>query len=181
MDNAQLIRGLQKDDIFSFEEIYRKYNRKIYSFSLGYLRNKNDAEDVVQEVFLNLWRKRSDLKVEGNIDSYLFKITYNAIRKHFRKLSRERKYLEDHGKTIDMIDDSTSTDIEYNNLLEMADTVISQLSPRQKTIYLLNIREGLSCEEISKKMGLSRRTVENHLYRATSYMKKEFSKNSCKR
>ncbi len=60
--NKKLIRNLQKGDVFSFDEVYKKFNRKIYFFSLSYLKNKDDAEGVVQEVFLNLWRKRADLK-----------------------------------------------------------------------------------------------------------------------
>ena len=171
------IRRLQKGDVIAFDEVYREYNKKIYSFALSYLKNREDAEGVVQEVFLVLWRKRAELKNEYNIGSYLFKITYNAIRKHFRKASRERKYLEDYGKTIREEDDSTNADVEYNNMLELAETAIMQLHPKMKMVYHLSMREGLTSEEIAKKMSISSRTVENHLYRAKAILKKVLSDN----
>ena len=62
----QLVRNLKKGDVLSFDEIYLEYNRKIYLFSLSYLKSKENAEGVVQEVFMNLWRKRTDLKEECN-------------------------------------------------------------------------------------------------------------------
>ncbi len=173
----KLIRNLRKGDVFAFEEVFKKYNRKIYSFSISYLKNKEDAEGVVQDVFLSLWRKRVDLKDQHNIGSYLFTITYNAVRKHFRQLSRERKHIEDYGKIIQVDDDSTRADIEFGNLMDIAKAAINQLPTKQKTVYQLSMQEGLTSMEIAKKLGISRRTVENHLHRAKAYLKKVFSDN----
>jgi RNA polymerase sigma-70 factor (ECF subfamily) len=170
--NKKLIRNLQKGDIFSFDEIYGKYNRKIYFFSLSYLKNKDDAEGVVQEVFLNLWRKRAELKDQYNIDSYLFKIAHNLIRKHFNKLSRKRKFIEDYLKSSTMVDNSAGTDLEFEILLELAEKAINKLPSRQKSVYYLSMREGLTSEEISEKLNISKRTAENHLHRAKLYLKK---------
>ena len=172
----EIIKKLQKGDVLSFDEIYREYNKKIYSFSLSYLKNREDAEGVVQEVFLNLWRKRADMKTQYEIGSYLFTITYNTIRKHFRKLSRERKHLEEYDKTVLTEDNSTNTSIEYRNMVELAEAAIGQLPARQRNIYHL-CRDGLTSKEIAEKLGISARTVENHLYRAKSYLKKALSDN----
>jgi RNA polymerase sigma-19 factor, ECF subfamily len=176
-NNKLIIRKIQKGDVFSFNELYREYNKKIYSFSLSFLKNREDAEGVVQEVFLNLWRKRADMKAQNDIGPYLFTITYNTIRKHFRKMSRERKHLDEYGKTVLTNDDSTNTGIEYRNMLELAEAAIGQLPARQRNIYHLNMRDGLTSKEIAEKLGLSARTVENHLYRAKSYLKKALSDN----
>ncbi len=173
----EIIKKLQKGDVFSFDEIYREYNKKIYSFSLSYLKNREDAEGVVQEVFLNLWRKRADLKTQYVMGSYLFTITYNTIWKHFRKLSRERKHLEEYGKTVLTEDDSTNTGIEYRNMVELAEATIGQLPARQRNIYHLSMRDGLTSKEIAEKLEISARTVENHLYRAKFHLKKALSDN----
>ncbi|MFH0758091.1 MAG: RNA polymerase sigma-70 factor [Bacteroidota bacterium] len=173
--DKELVRNLQRGDVFSFDKIYSKYNRKIYAFSLSYLRSREEAEGVVQDVFLILWRKRNDLKDQYNFESYLFTITYNTIRQYFRKSYRETRFLEDYVRTINTDDDSTRTEIEFNDLMNLAEKVIDQLPPRQKAIYHLNMREGLTCEEISKQLRISIRTVENHLQRAKKYLKNALS------
>lgn len=173
--NKELIRGLKRGDSLVFDEIFKRYNKKIYSISFSFLKNRMDAEGVVQEVFLNLWRKRADLKDEHNFDSYLFTITYNTIRKCFRKLATEKKYTESYAKSISMADNSTDAEIEYGNLLEMAEKKINLLPPQQKKVYLLNMREGKTAEEISKMLGISKRTTENHLHRAKHYLKMALS------
>ena len=168
----EMISPLSKGDIFCFDAIYLEYNKKIYSFALSFLKNKEDSEGIVQEVFLTLWRKRAEIKMNQDIGSYLFTITYNTIRKHFRKLARERKHLKEFSKTALTEDDSTNSEVEYENLLEIAESAIDQLPSRQKSIYHYSIRDGLSTKEIAEKLEISTRTVENHLYRAKSQLKK---------
>jgi RNA polymerase sigma-70 factor (ECF subfamily) len=176
--NRKIIGPLIKGDIFCFDAIYAEYNKRIYSFALSFLKNREDSEGIVQEVFLTLWRKRADIKINQDIGSYLFSITYNTIRKHFRKLARERKHLKEFSKTVLTEDDSTNSKIEYSNLLEIAESAIELLPSRQKTIYHYSMRDGLSTKEIADKLDISTRTVENHLYRAKSQLKKTMLDNS---
>ena len=174
---SDLVRSLRKGDVSAFDQIYNKYNRKIYAVSLRYLRSREDAEEVVQEVFLNLWRKRDELKDQHNFNAYLFTITHNIIRNKFRKLSREKKYTEDYLRSLSLDDDSTNTEIEYANLLDLAERTINDLPDRQKTVYHLSIRDGLSSREISDRLGISKRTVESHLQKARAFLKKALSDN----
>ena len=169
--DRDLVKRLKGGDVFSFDEIYEKFSKKIYSFSLSYLKNKEDAEEIVQEVFMNLWRRRAELKEQYNIDSYLFKITFNAVRGHFRKLSRERKHLKNFAKTVKVGEDTTNTDVEYNNLIELTEIAVNKLPPRQKKVYQLSAQQGLTNEEISKKLKISKKTVENHLQRARTFLR----------
>ena len=84
----KLLKNLIKGDAYSFDEIFNKYNKKVYAFSLRNLKNKEDAEGVVQEVFINLWKDRAKLKELENLEAWIFTVCFNTIRKHFRKLMR---------------------------------------------------------------------------------------------
>jgi len=170
----KLIKSLIKGDAYSFDEIFEKYNKKVYAFSFHNLKNKQDAEGVVQEVFLNLWKDRAKLKEIQNLDAWIFSVSFNVIRKHFRKLAREIKHLGKFEETTQHHDYSTITDVEYNDLLEKAEKIIERLPLRQKTIYLLSKREGLSNTEISSKLNIKRKTVENYLANAKAFLKKAF-------
>jgi RNA polymerase sigma-70 factor (family 1) len=166
ISDEDLLNGIIKGNILSYNELFKKFNKKVYWYAFSYLKNKEDAEGIVQEVFMTLWRKRADLKKQDKIDSYLFTVTFNAIRKRFRKLSREKKHLENYAQTIKIKEDSSSNDFENNNLHELLKQTINSLPPRQKTIYSLSNEEGCTLEEISQLLNISIKTVENHLHRA---------------
>lgn len=167
-----IVRKLLKGDVNAFDEIFQTYNKKIYSFSLSHLKSKEEAEGVVQEVFLKLWKNRSKLRVQADFRAFLFTITFNIIKNRFRKMDREQKHLEAYALTIAKEDHSSDLAVEYNNLKETLDKFVAQLPPRQKEILRLNREDGLTVEEISQQLNISKRTVENHLFRAKSFLKK---------
>ena len=165
-----LLRSLIKGDTEAFEEIYRKYNKKIYAFSLKYLKSKEDAEGVVQDVFLNLWQNCKKLRKDSNLDAWFFTITFNAIRKKFRNLSRQKKHHEEYGSlVIDYSDDVT--EVEYHDLLDKTNSLIKKLPPQQKKVFILYKEKEYNISEISEQLNISKKTVENHLYRARMYIK----------
>lgn len=169
-----LIKKIIRGDASAFEEIYQKYNVKVYRFSLSNLKNREEAEGVVQEVFLSLWKDRKKLKEIENLDAWIFTICFNVIRKIFRKLASERKYLEQLTRNQKLDDMTSITEVEYNDLLDKAEQLIERLPPRQKSVFLLSKKNGLSNSEISKKLNISLKTVENHLSEAKTFLKKAF-------
>lgn len=168
----ELIKKLAKGDAKSFDVIFSRYNKKVYAFSLRNLKNKEDAEGIVQDVFINLWKDRTKLTEIRNLDAWIFSICFNTIRKHFRQLMREKKHLQRFSEHLFDEDNSTSIDIEYNDLLEKVERIIEKLPDRQKTIFYLNKKEGLSNDEISERLKITKKTVENHLTIAKSFIKK---------
>ncbi len=87
----ELVKSLKKGDLFAFDQLFSKYSKKLYYFAKGYLGSKEDAEGLVQEVFLLVWDKRKELKEHLSFNAFLYTVTYNAIRKYFRKKAREKK------------------------------------------------------------------------------------------
>ena len=171
IEDKLVVSKLKKGDVASFDDIFKKYHKKVYYFAKSYLKNKEEAEDAVQEVFMNLWRHRDQISEYYIFSKYLFKITYNETCKRFRKQASEKKYLEEMLHTS-LEDNSTKLDIEYNNLLETKNLLISKLPERQKSILLLSIEEHLTSKEISQKLNISKKTVENYLSAARTYLRK---------
>jgi RNA polymerase sigma-70 factor (ECF subfamily) len=167
-----LIVNVVKGDALSFDQIFSRYNNKVYAFSLRNLKNKEDAESVVQEVFVNLWTDREKLKEVKNLEAWIFMICFNTIRKHFRQLMREKKHLQKFAAYSFEDGNTTVTETEYNDLLEKAEKIIDRLPDRQKTIFLLSKKEGLSNDEISYRLNVTKKTVENYLTTAKSVIKK---------
>ena len=174
-DDKLIIKNLKEGDVFSFDNIFKKYNKKVYYFAISYLKNKEEAEDVVQDVFMNLWKYRDQINEYYVFSKYLFKITYNETCKKFRKQASDKKHLGEVLQNFTLEDNSTNLDIEYNNLLETANLVIEKLPPRQKNIFLLNIKEQLTNEQIAQQLNISKKTVENYLAKAKTSLKKSLS------
>jgi RNA polymerase sigma-70 factor (family 1) len=166
-----IAHGLKEGNVMSFDIIFKKYNKKIYFFALSYLKNKEEAEDVVQEVFMNLWKFREQINEYYVFSSYLFKITYNATIKKFRKQSSNKRQVQEMLKYISLEDNSTNIDVEYNSLVEHFNKIIENLPSRQKEIFIKSCDEQLNSKEIADQLKISRKTVENYLSITKSYLK----------
>jgi RNA polymerase sigma-70 factor (ECF subfamily) len=174
-DDKVLIKNFKRGDVKSFDLIFEKYHKKIYHFALGFLKNREDAEEITQEVFLNLWKSRGQINEQYVFSSYLFRIAFNAVHKFFRKKLSERDHLEAALENLVHEDYSTNIDIEYNNLLEITYNCADQLPRRQKEIFLMNFKDHLSNEEIAQKLNVTRKTVDNYLSKARSFIKASIS------
>jgi len=174
--DQKLLKSLKKGDLKAFDQLFLKYNKKLYYFVKGYLESNEDAEGLVQEVFVKIWEKREDLKEYLSFNSYIFTITYKAILKHFRSKSREKKHMDQF--LSDFINESneTSGEVEYNNLLELANKAIEKLPEKRKLVFKLSRNEGLTNLEIAKQLHISKRTVENHIQQALKFLREQLGK-----
>lgn len=172
----ELISGLKAGDAESFNELFRYYGKKLYFFAYGYLKSKEDAEEVVQEVFFKIWKFRKTINMELSFKAYLFKIAYNHIQELFLKISREQAYKHEIiNSTVESSSDMEER-FDYHLLLEITEKIIEQLPPRQKEILLYKRKDGMAVKEIAQILGISPKTVENHLTEALKKLKEGLSK-----
>jgi len=150
--------------------LFEKYGTRLYQFSLKYLRDKEDAEDLLNEVFLKIWENRSSLKTDTSFQSYLFTIAYNNIRQRFLKKSREEKYIQVFAEE-NLVDSSKGEDqVDYLLIVQKINKVIDLLPPRRKEIFNLSYKDELKNHEIADKLGLSEQFVKNQLSIARKYV-----------
>jgi RNA polymerase sigma-70 factor (family 1) len=166
---SKLIISLSKGNILAFNTLFKEYSVRLYHFSYGFLKSKSDAEEIVQEVFTKIWQKRGELRYELSFKSYLFTIAFNAIKKHYRTKAQISKYMAStaSGKQ----DNTTSESINYNSLFKHVNELINQLPGRRKEIFIKSRFDGLSNSEISKDLKISKKTVENQLTNALSFIR----------
>jgi RNA polymerase sigma-70 factor (ECF subfamily) len=161
-----LICEIKKENRLAFKYVYDQYSDKLYYLSLRFNLNKEEAKEIVQEVFLTLWEKRGGLKEELSLNSYLLTITKNKIlnlqKKKVSELARDQKYYLSH----DASSSSTEDHLIYSDLEKCTKSFIESLPARNKQIFLLSKKDELSNEEISILLNISRRTVENNIYQA---------------
>ena len=164
-----LVKALSKGEIRAFNDLFQLYGNRIYRFAMGYLKSQPEAEELVQDVFLKVWERRSELKDNLSFKAYLFTIAYNLIRKHFIKKALIHKYLEN--QIIDDFDFETTENIDYLSTKKLIDTIIDQLPPKRKIVFIRSRFEGFTVSEIATELGTSPKTVENQLGEALKFVR----------
>ncbi len=150
----------------AFTEIFRHYKNKIYSIGLAITRSPETAEELVQDIFLKIWLKRTELLKIEDFNSYLFIITRNESWRALKKIARKHKadleIRKTAGESVMDIEDHI-TDHEYTAVIQKA---IDRLPPQQKQVYELIKQGGLKREEVALQLHIHPETVKTHLAQA---------------
>ncbi len=156
----------------AFDAIYNRYCHKLHEFVLTYLKREDDAEEIVQEVFIKVWESRAKIDIYSSFESFLFTIAYNATMSLLRKRVSETKSKE-YLKSVQQINTAEQVidELQFKELNNKVQSLLMQLTPRQKEIYVLSREEGLTHKEIAKKLNISESTVNNHLVTTLKYLK----------
>lgn len=177
-DDAELMREIREDNMFAFDTLYGRYSNRLYKFALSILKSTEEAENILQDVFLNLWEKRHNVEKDSSVKYYIFTITYNSAISIIRKKVKETQFFDYLKSLQELNQDTTSLEIEFNELTKTLHTIIGHLPQRQKEVYILHKEEGLKYHEIAEKLNISVNTIETHMSRALKTIKENLGKSS---
>ena len=165
-DIKELFTSFANGDERAFRTIFEFYKKRVFSIGLKMLKSETEAEEIVQDVFLSIWMAKAILDTINDPEAYLFTITYNTINTHLKKASRNRQFIDKVIEHLTDVQNTTEDTVIAHETEKLIDVAIHRLPPQQKTIYQLSRQEGLSYDEIAKRMNISRNTVRNHLAEA---------------
>lgn len=164
--DEKLMKEIKADNMLAFDVLYKKYSKRLFNFAYSILKSSQEAENLLQDVFLNLWEQRHNIEKDSSVKSYVFTIAYNMAVSVIRKKVREHQFFE-YLKTLqDLSQEPVNIEVEYNELTDRLNKIIDKLPARQREIYLLHKNEGLNYQEIAEKLNISVNTIENHMSRA---------------
>lgn len=171
MDQSGQVKRLISGDKIVINELYEEYSSKLYNFAFGYLKSEPDAKDIVQEVFINLWDNRKKINKDSNLNAYLFTIAKNTVISVFRKKLSEKQYLENLKEKVIITGTDTESRVNYDLLSEKIAELIDGLPPQRRKVYILSKEEGLSNQKVADELGISIKTVEDHITKARKFLK----------
>lgn len=168
-----IVRNISQGDETSFEELFRLFSKKIYNISRKMRLSHEEAEEVVQEVFLYIWKNKEKLDSDLSINAYMITIIRSIIIKKNRK---EARFFAFQQYQIPLLDSLTAhtpqDDLIYSEFHRLSMDIIEKLPPAQRQAFKMKHLENRSYEEIAVKLNVSQRTVENQVFRATKWVKK---------
>jgi len=182
MDPDSFAELLRKGDMIAYETLFRLYYNKLLHISKGYLGSIEDAEEIVQDVFLKVWEKKDNFDKIGNINNYLYTMTKNACLDQIKlekvKNSFSKNYYEEKmAIRYQFIKDEAASSILESDLEKRILQGIELLPEKCKNVFIKSRVEGMKHSEIAQVLRISKRTVDNHISNALGQMKlhlKEF-------
>lgn len=169
-----MILDLRSGDILAFNHVFEIYSSKLFLFAKAYLRSVEDSEELVQEVFTILWEKRDQLKSGFSFRSYIFTVAFNIIKKHFKQKALFKKFARE--ELLSEVIKEPSQEIDYHILKNYILELTEALPEKRREVFVKSRFEGLSNKEIAATMGLSKKTIENHLNLALREIKSKMEK-----
>lgn len=160
------IRKIAEGDVRAFHNVFSEYYGQAKQFSYFVLKDMDAAEDVAQEVFIKIWTGRGVLPEVRNFRNYLFQISKNAVIDHIRRESAMVLRNNVFAGRFFAGDDSFENDFIARETQGAIDEIVENMPPKRREVFILNRVQGKSNDEIAELLGLSKKTVENHLHLA---------------
>src|SRR5580765_8613294 len=175
--DLQLAKSAAQGDMAAFEEVYKRHHRRVYSICLRMLQNASEAEDLTQDVFIQLYRKIGSFRGDSAFTTWLHRMTVNQVLMHFRKRTVKFEKTTEEGETPVQIVPGTESPFKMPIVDRIAiDTAIAQLPEGYKNVFVLHDVEGFEHEEVAKILGCSVGTSKSQLHKARLKMRKLLKK-----
>lgn len=166
-----IIQSLSAGEEWAFHIIFEEYSPRVYGLAIKMGLSREDAEGVLQEVFCAIWKQREAIRDDLSINSFILTIAKRQIIKVIRSKVIKEKHLDNFKHLMPASHQQTEDEVIYRDLFDMMQKHLEELPAKQKEIFTLSKRHGLTNDAIALKLNLSKRTVENQLYRAIQKLK----------
>lgn len=174
-----LVILLKKDNEKAFLEIYDRYKNQLASPLVRLLHSQELAEEVLQDVFIMLWEKRSDMDESKSVPAYLYRSAVNKTKNIFRKIANDNRLREEFLYHFNASNKNPVEEwLEGKEVKQLLDNLLDRLPPQQRKVYMLCKLDGLSYKEVSEQLKISVTTVNSHIRNANIFLRGELKNQS---
>lgn len=168
--DQELLEALRNDDQDAFKELFNRHWRAVHAMAYARVRSKEVTEEIVQDLFISLWNKRSAQSIQ-NLPAYLYQaVKFKTLNYIESKLVQE-KYWSYYRNYIPQEDDSTQCTVEFDDLMEALEEGLETLPEKSKKVFRLHRLEGWSVAQIASSLNLSEKAIEYHLSQSVKKMR----------
>jgi len=168
-DERAWVERIRAGAVDAFEALYRAYWERLYAFAFRYMHSKEDAEEVVQEVFFRIWRGRSNWVPAGAVRNYLYLAVRNSARDRLERAAVARRWRMGQRAT----DAEVESQLEARDLVAAVERAISELPVKRSAVCKLRLIDELTYAQIAERLGISEKTVETQLARGLKFLREQ--------
>jgi RNA polymerase sigma-70 factor (ECF subfamily) len=168
---TDIIPQIAQGNKSAFESLFRNHYASLCGYAVKYVWELEQAEEIVQDLFYNIWNKRNDLYISSSIESYLFRAVRNACLNYLKRKKIRENYASSiqEAHNVGQVDDP----VETLELQKKIDESVDAMPPERKKIFLMSRNEGLKYKEIADQLGISVKTVEAQMGKALKFLREE--------
>ena len=166
-----ILHNLANDDKKALEDLFNYYYPRLYQFSKSFLKLEDGIDDILQEVFVKIWKNRANIRSSETFSPFIFTMTRNLLLNELRSRLSNQKTKEKILKLSVPGEYYSFDKLEYGELKETVDQIVNNLPLKQREVFLLSRYEGLSHKEIAEKLNISTKTVEYHISQSINLIK----------
>lgn len=170
-DQQRLTKGLKEGNKEVFEELYRAYYSPLCFYCLRYVDDMEDAKEIVQGLFLKIWIKRTELKINISVKSYLYRAVQNDALNHLQQKKHKQKYIFDKEHLPNYISENGQLKLEEEELKNVINRAILKLPSKRRKIFELSRDENMKYAQIAEHLAISVKTVEAQMTKSLKYLR----------
>ncbi len=158
-----LFEKVKSDDLLSYEIIFKKYIKELHRYASSYVRDSQIAEEMVQEIFLYLWERRSQIDIQTTLKTYLYSAVKNKCLNYIKLELPKQQSMGDISEVMLGVNPKEEDEGENDLLKKYIQRAIDALPKKCRRIFILSRNVGMTYEEIAKELDISKKTVENQM------------------
>ncbi|MCG3167399.1 MAG: ECF RNA polymerase sigma factor SigE [Bacteroidia bacterium] len=168
-----VIALIKQGDERVFEQVFREHYKALCGYATRFLKEKEGAEEIVQDIFFKLWEKRETLEINSSLKSYLFRAVHNRCLNTVRHIDIRENYKADNEARIKAEEENITEQFNRFELQQQIQKAIDALPEQRQKIFKLSRLQGLKYREIAEQMQLSEKTVEAQMSKALKSLRED--------
>ncbi|TCC87410.1 RNA polymerase sigma-70 factor [Pedobacter hiemivivus] len=171
LSDTELVDLLKSGNRAAFTEIFNRYQSLLYIFAYKKIGDREEAKDLIHELFLTFWEKRELLNISCSLPAYLFTVLKNRVFDLYKHKKVSQRYLETFQTYLDTEQNATDYLVRHNELSCLIEKEIASLPYKMREVFELSRKTNLSRKEIATELNLSEQTVKSHMHHALKILK----------
>ena len=173
--DSEILLAIRQGNERVYETIFRKHYQALCNYACGILKDMDDAEEVVQSIFLKFWEQRESIEINVSLKSYLYRAVHNTCLNRLKHLKIQETYRQYVGDYLEETFDSATEIMDKNELESRIANALEKLPEQCRIIFKMSRFEELKYQEIADKLELSIKTIENQIGKALRIMRTELA------